>query len=216
MAQLFHRSANSVFRLTLLGLVLLVMLAGLAWSQWLQSDYIMGTNYPIIQPIPFSHQHHVLDDGLDCRYCHATVEISSFAGMPSTHVCMTCHSQIWTDSPMLAPVRESLLTRRPIPWVRVHDLPDFTYFDHSVHVNKGIGCSTCHGRVDMMPLIWKTETLTMRWCLDCHTQPELFVRPREEIFNMEYVQPADQLELGTRLVREYGIRSLTQCSTCHR
>jgi hypothetical protein len=158
----------------------------------------------------------VSDDGIDCRYCHTSVEDSSFAGIPSTKICMNCHTQIWADSPILEPVRESFRTGSSIEWTRVHNLPGFVYFDHSIHVKKGIGCATCHGRVDQMPLMWREHSLYMEWCLECHRAPERFVRPRAEVFNMEWRPPENQLALGRKLVQEYGIESLTSCSTCHR
>ncbi|MEO5740882.1 MAG: cytochrome c3 family protein, partial [Vicinamibacterales bacterium] len=153
---------------------------------------------------------------IDCRYCHTTVETSGFAGIPPTKTCMNCHSQIFADAAFLEPVRESFRSDRPIPWTRVHDLPDFAYFDHSIHVAKGVACSTCHGPVDKMPLMRKQNSLQMEWCLDCHRHPERYVRPREEVFNMNYVAPANQLELGRRLVAENRIRKMTDCNTCHR
>jgi hypothetical protein len=168
------------------------------------------------QPVPFSHKHHVSGLGIDCRYCHTAVETSSFAGIPPTETCMSCHSQIWFDSPMLEPVRASFQTGRALHWTRVHDLPDFVYFNHSIHLEKGVGCSTCHGRVDQMPLTLAEHSLLMEWCLDCHRMPERFVRPRGYIFRMDWTPPANQLTLGRRLVKEYGIRKLTDCYTCHR
>jgi hypothetical protein len=146
------------------------------------------------------------------------VEKSSFAGMPPTQTCMTCHSQLWTNAELLKPVRESWRTGVPLQWTRVHNLPGYVYFDHSIHVNKGIGCSTCHGQVDQMPLVWQTQPLQMGWCLQCHRQPEQFIRPRDQVFNMDWQPPANQLEMGKRLVEEYGIRKeqLTNCSVCHR
>jgi hypothetical protein len=154
--------------------------------------------------------------GIDCRYCHTSVEVSATAGMPSTKTCMNCHTQIWNQSPMLEPVRESFRTDRSIEWVRVHDLPDFSYFDHSAHVNKGVGCSTCHGRVDQMPLMWQEASLQMEWCLECHRHPERYLRPRSEVFNIAYEPPSEQLALGRRLVQEYGVQTRLGCSTCHR
>ncbi len=182
------------------------------------SSFATAVGKPVEQPVPFSHQHHVGDVGLDCRYCHTSVEKASFAGMPPTETCMTCHSQIWTNSAMLAPVRESYRTDTPLKWARVHDLPDFVYFNHSIHVSKGVACETCHGRVDKMPLTWKTNTLYMKWCLDCHRAPETYVRPRSEVFTMGYVASENQQKLGKRLVAEYGIKKdhLTDCSICHR
>jgi hypothetical protein len=168
------------------------------------------------QPVPFSHKHHVGELGLDCRYCHTAVENSSAAGMPPTQTCMTCHSQIWVNSPMLEPVRASYRDDKSIEWIRVNAVPDFVYFNHSIHVNKGIGCVTCHGPVGDMPLTWRANTLQMGWCLDCHRAPEKYVRPREQVFNIHYQAPENQEEVGRKLVKEYRIQSLTNCSTCHR
>ena len=193
---------------------MVALVAGLAAIN--ESPYITEVGVARTQPIPFSHKHHVGDNGIDCRYCHTSVEDSSFAGIPPTTTCMNCHTQIWADSAMLAPVRESFRTGLPIQWTRVHNLPGFVYFDHSIHVHKGIGCSTCHGRVDQMPLMWRENTLYMDWCLDCHREPERFVRPREHVFSMDYVPPADQLAIGRKLVKDYNIEKLTSCSTCHR
>ena len=169
--------------------------------------------------MPFSHAHHVGGLGVDCRYCHTTVETSSFANIPPTKTCMNCHSQIWSTSPTLEPVRASFRTGESIRWTRVHDLPDFVYFNHSIHVNKGVGCETCHGRVDRMPLTWQQNSLQMEWCLDCHRNPEKYVRPREFVTTMGYQPEGDQAEIGRRLVHEYNIqdaRTLTSCNTCHR
>ena len=193
-------------------------LGGLAWvlSELNRSSYVTEVNIPREQPVPFSHRHHVSGLGIDCRYCHTSVEDSSFAGIPATETCMSCHSQIWASSPMLEPVRASFRTNQSLRWTRVNDLPEFVYFNHSIHVKKGVGCATCHGRVDQMPLTWRQHTLYMEWCLECHRQPERFVRPREEVFNMEWTPPANQLEVGRKLVAEYKIRKLTDCYTCHR
>ncbi len=216
MAQTFRRSANTVFIVTLVGLVLMVGgLIGLAYA--LQSSpYVTRAFEARTQPIQFSHERHVGGNGIDCRYCHTSVETSWFAGIPPTKTCMNCHAQIFKDSPFLELVRSSFRDDRSIEWTRVHDLPDFVYFNHSIHVNKGIGCSTCHGRVDLMPQLFQVQTLEMGWCLDCHRNPELYVRPREAVFDMTYRPPADQRTLGRRLVAEYKIQSLTSCSTCHR
>ena len=216
MAQTFRRSANTVFIVTLVGLVLMVGgLIGLAYT--LQSSpYVTRAFEARSQPIQFSHERHVGGNGIDCRYCHTSVETSPFAGIPPTKTCMNCHAQIFKDSPFLELVRSSFRDDRSIEWTRVHDLPDFVYFNHSIHVNKGIGCSTCHGRVDLMPLLFQAQTLQMSWCLDCHRNPELYVRPREAVYQMTYRPPADQLALGRKLVAEYKIQSLTSCSTCHR
>ena len=218
MSQIFHPSTNTISRVTIFGS--LFILAGLVWvvAQVNRSPYVTQANVAREQPVQFSHKHHVGDEGIDCRYCHTSVEVSAFAGIPPTKTCMNCHSQIFANSPYLEPVRESWRTGKPIQWTRVHDLPDFIYFNHSIHVNKGIGCATCHGRVDLMPLTWQVASLQMEWCLDCHRQPEKFLRPRNQIFNMAWQTPPNQIEEGKKLKKEYGIQSvaqLTSCSTCH-
>jgi hypothetical protein len=216
MPQIFHPSTNTISRASIFGFLL--FLGGALWVIYgiTSSSYVTGAGTAIAQPVPFSHKHHVSGIGLDCRYCHTTVEESSFATIPPTETCMSCHSQIWVNSSMLEPVRASFRTGQPIAWTRVHDLPNFVYFDHSIHVRKGVGCATCHGRVDQMPLIWQVESLQMQWCLECHRAPERFVRPREEVFNMQWRPPGNQLELGTQLVETYKIRKLTDCTICHR
>ena len=216
MAQIFKPSANSLARASLLGLVLLV--AGLGWfaNSYSRSDYVTEVGDAKEQPVPFSHKHHVGDVGIDCRYCHTSVETSAFAGIPPTETCMSCHAQLFADSPMLEPVRASFRNGTPIRWTRVHELPGYVYFNHSIHVHKGVGCSTCHGRVDQMPLMWRTSRLQMEWCLECHRAPERFVRPRDQIFNMEWQPPANQAEAGQKLLKEYQIQKLTDCYTCHR
>jgi Cytochrome c7 and related cytochrome c/Class III cytochrome C family len=216
MPQTFGRGANTIFVVTLIGLVLLV--SGLVSLGYLLQDspYVTRAYMARSQPIQFSHERHVAGNGIDCRYCHTSVETSAFAGIPPTKTCMNCHAQIFSDAPFLELVRASFRDNRSIQWTRVHDLPDFVYFNHSIHVNKGIGCSTCHGRVDLMPLMYQVQTLQMSWCLDCHRNPEQYVRPREAVFQMDYQAPPNQVALGRRLVAEYRIQSLTSCSTCHR
>jgi hypothetical protein len=216
MSQIFHPSTNTISKVSIFGAVF--FLGGLTWvvNGVNRSSYVTGVGEAREQPVPFSHKHHVTGIGIDCRYCHTSVEQSAFAGLPPTETCMSCHSQIWADSPMLEPVRASFRTGRSIEWTRVHDLPRFAYFNHSIHVNKGVGCATCHGRVDQMPLMWNESTLNMEWCLDCHRHPERYVRPRDQVFNMSYQPAEDQLTLGARLVQEYKIRKMTDCSVCHR
>ena len=216
MAQIFHPSTNTVSKVSIFGGVFVFV--GLLWLMGAinRSPYVTQAGVVRSQPVPFSHKHHVADIGLDCRFCHASVEQAAFAGMPSTKTCMSCHSQIWPEAPMLEPVRESYRSDRSIAWTRVHDLPDFAYFDHSIHVAKGVGCQTCHGNVDQMPLAWRENTLNMEWCLSCHRAPERVLRPREEVFNMHWTAPRDQLELGRDLAARYHVHSLTTCSTCHR
>jgi hypothetical protein len=218
MAQLFKQRANALARLTVVGVPLLIVAASVTLFAFARSDFWTRVDVPLEQPVPFSHKHHVGDDGIDCRYCHTSVENSSFAGIPPTETCMTCHSQIWKDAPVLQPVRQSWQTGAPIKWVRVHDLPDYVYFDHSIHVNKGIGCATCHGQVNEMPLTFKTQELYMRWCLNCHRDPAKFVRPKDQIFNMAYARSAGQSSLGQQLLATNHVHTqgLTDCYTCHR
>jgi hypothetical protein len=216
MPQIFHRSANTLSKVSLVGLLSLV--AGLILLAMVlgRSSYVTRANEYIEQPIQFSHLHHVGDDAIDCRYCHTSVETSPFAGIPPTKTCMNCHSQLFNTEPILEPVRASFREDRPLHWVRVHDLPDFVYFNHSIHVKKGMGCEVCHGRIDQMPLTLQARSLQMEWCLDCHRNPENYVRPRSEITTMGYRPPVPQSVIGPRLVKEYGIQSLTSCSVCHR
>ena len=216
MPQIFHPSTNTISRLTIFGGAIIVVGLVTALAAINRSSYVTEVGVARSQPVQFSHKHHVSDDGIDCRYCHTSVEQSSFAGIPSTKICMSCHTQIWAESPILEPVRESFRTGKSIEWTRVHNLPGFAYFDHSIHVHKGVGCTTCHGRVDQMPLMWRENTLYMEWCLECHRNPEKFVRPREQVFNMDWQPPSDQIALGQKLVRQYKIESLTSCSVCHR
>ena len=184
-----------------------------------RSPYTTQVDVAREQPVPFSHKHHA-SLGLDCRYCHTTVEEAGFANIPPTRICMNCHSQIWSDAPMLEPVRQSWATGKSLEWTRVHDLPGFVYFDHSIHINKGVGCSTCHGEVDQMPLMSQANTLYMGWCLECHREPEKYLRPLDKVFDMDYEAPEDQAALGARLVEEYGIDTsnsrLLDCANCHR
>src|SRR5437588_12911977 len=187
MSQIFKRSTNSLARVSIVvGVVALAAVGGALFELIADSTYATRQGDAREQPIPFSHAHHVGSLGIDCRYCHTTVETSSFANIPPTKTCMNCHSQIWSTSPTLEPVRESFRTDRSIEWTRVHDLPDYVYFNHSIHVNKGIGCASCHGPVDRMPLTYQDQNLQMEWCLDCHRHPERHVRPREDVFTMDY------------------------------
>ncbi|MGZ4988657.1 MAG: cytochrome c3 family protein [Limisphaerales bacterium] len=221
MAQIFRKSANSFARATLAGLVLLVFgFFGVTYAVY-WSPYTTDVHVPRTQPVPFSHQHHVSGLGLDCRYCHTSVEKSSFAGIPPTETCMTCHSQVWRDAPILAPVRESLATGTPLHWKRINQTPDFVFFNHSIHVTKGIGCSTCHGVVDQMPITWKEHSLYMRWCLNCHANPQQHLRPKAEIYNMQWKAPPDQAKRGREMLKTYNISQqrldqLRDCSMCHR
>lgn len=219
MPQIFHHSTNLIARMSIYGGVFILAALGGALYTVALSPYYTDVNVAREQPVPFSHKHHVGALGIDCRYCHTSVEKSSFAGIPPTQTCMSCHSKIWTNAAMLEPVRASYREDKSIAWTRVNALPDFVYFDHSIHVTKGVGCTTCHGPIAEMPLTWRANTLYMSWCLDCHRAPEKYLRPKSEVFNPDYQSPADQLDLGKRLVTEYKIqnaRALTSCSTCHR
>src|SRR5580700_4198646 len=207
MPQIFHHSTNTISRLSIYGAVFIVTILGALLYRVELSPIYTRVNEAREQPVPFSHKHHAGELGIDCRYCHTTVEKSSFAGVPPTQTCMTCHSQIWVNSPMLEPVRASYRDDKSIQWTRVNAVPDFVYFNHSIHINKGIGCTTCHGPVGDMPLTWRANTLQMGWCLDCHRAPEKFVRPRDQVFNVHYQPPPDQVEMGLRLVKEYKIQS---------
>ncbi len=216
MSQIFHPSTNTIARVSIFGGLFFAGGLLLVLNEINRSPYVTGVNVARPQPVPFSHKHHVSGIGIDCRYCHTSVETSSFAGIPPTETCMSCHTQIWADSPMLEPVRASFRKGESLRWTRVHDLPGFVFFNHSIHVKKGVGCATCHGRVDQMPLMYQQNTLNMEWCLDCHRAPEKYVRPRTEVFRMDYQPPEDQAVVGARLVKEYKIRKLTDCSVCHR
>lgn len=218
MAQPFPPGANWLAKWSIYGggfllIFLTAVASALYWSP-LETQVNIARN----QPIPFSHQRHVEGNGFDCRVCHTSVETSPFAGIPATEICLTCHSQIFANQEMLKPAHDSWKSGIPMEWVRVHDLPDFVYFNHSIHVNKGMGCTTCHGPIGDMRLTYKAETLHMRWCLNCHEEPEKNIRPKSEVFNPNYVQPANQREMGPQLVKEYNIQvqQLKNCSICHR
>lgn len=241
MAQVFHRSTNTIARASILATILVV--AGALWTalEMSRSPYTTYAGVAKAQPVPFSHEHHVSGLGIDCRYCHTSVEKSGFAGIPPTKTCMNCHSQIWTNAPMLQPVRDSFRTGKSLVWTRLNDLPDFVYFDHSIHISKGVGCDSCHGPVQKMPLMYAQNSLLMEWCLNCHRAPEKFLRPHEvagkpnqdQVFNMNYQQPTaanpvvlpdgkkftEQIALGNYLKAAYKVRTvrdITSCSTCHR
>jgi Cytochrome c7 and related cytochrome c len=232
MPQIFHRSTNSISRITIILAVVLVSGLLFAAAELQRSPYYSWRGVTRVQPVPFSHQHHVGGLGIDCRYCHTSVETSNFAGIPPTKTCMNCHAQIWTNAPMLEPVRESFRSGRSLVWTRVNSVPDYVYFDHSIHINKGVGCNDCHGPVDRMPLMYAANTLQMEFCLNCHRAPEKFLRPRSEVFNMRYEQPTsekplamdgktftDQAALGNYLKGQYHVRTpydIMSCNTCHR
>lgn len=217
MAQLFDQTADTYLRLSLLAIFLSLVGLAVVVGTYGEPRYVTAVGWAPDQPVPFSHAHHVDGLGLDCRYCHDTVTRSSSAGFPPTHTCMSCHSQVWTQAEALEPVRRSYEQGEPIRWRRVYDLPEFVFFKHNVHVSAGVGCETCHGRVDQMPLTRQATSLQMEWCLGCHRQPDKFIRPRQEVFTMGWQPPKDRQALGRRLVDEYGIDTeiLTDCSVCH-
>jgi hypothetical protein len=230
--QIFHRSANVISRLSIYTGILTTAFVLWACIEFQRSPYVTYAGEVRPQPVPFSHEHHVAALGIDCRYCHTSVEASSFAGIPPTKTCMNCHSQMWASAPLLEPVRESYRTGRSLLWNRVNDLPDFVYFDHSIHINKGVGCNTCHGPVDRMPLMFNDASLQMEWCIECHRGPYKNLRPRDQVFNMRYQQPTsdlpvvvdgkaftEQMALGKYLAQKYHLRSeldITSCNTCNR
>jgi hypothetical protein len=233
MPQIFHRSFNTIGRVAVFGSLMSVAGLGLGLAVFFRSDYATGMHTAYIQPVPFSHAHHTGQLGIDCRYCHTSVEVSPFAGLPPTKTCMNCHQQMWVGSEMLQPVRDSYRDDQSLPWQRVHNLPGFVYFNHSIHISKGVGCATCHGRLDEMPLTWQVNTLLMEWCVECHRNPEPNLRPKSEVFSMVWNPsqktadpdhpgeffPQDQASLGAELKKRYNVREvpvLTSCSTCHR
>jgi hypothetical protein len=218
MAQLFRPGANSIAVVLIVSIFVVptgaVVISYLLWN----SPYATNQSFTLSQPVPFSHAHHVGALGIDCRMCHTGVENAAFAGLPPTHTCMTCHSQIWTKAPMLAPVRHSLESGEPLHWQRVNRVPDYVFFDHGIHIAKGVGCSTCHGPVQTMALMRQQQPLTMGWCLSCHRHPERYIRPKNEVFDMRWTTPSDQIAQGRKLIAQYGIETahLTDCSICHR
>ena len=214
MATLFPPWSNTAIRLGIAAVLLGTTSALAAPFIWVRTPWRRKENEPIAQPVQFDHRHHTQDDGIDCRYCHNTVENAATAGIPSTDKCMGCHSQVWNQSPMLETVRRSYYANAPIVWNRVHELPDFVYFDHSVHVRHGVGCVSCHGRVDRMARVYQVSSLRMDWCLDCHRAPEGRLRPPAQTTNMNW--PEQDPQVSYAIARSLGVRRLTNCSTCHR
>jgi hypothetical protein len=213
---LFPASANQIYWIAIGVLGAGIVGTPVAMIAWARTPYSTGAQEPVTQPIKFDHRHHVRDDGVDCTYCHAGVRHAPFAGIPATAVCMNCHSQVWTTSPELSEVRRSWFANEPIHWQRVNTVPDFVFFDHSIHVNKGVGCVTCHGRVDLMGQVFAAEPLTMRWCLDCHRDPEKHLRPLDKITDMEWKPDRPQEEVGRELRTQLRVRSIVECTGCHR
>jgi hypothetical protein len=214
--QLFPKSADAVARVVLAFVAAAVVGTPVFLMWWVRTPYVTGQFSQLGQPIPFDHRHHVVDDGIDCLYCHEDAERAPYAGVPATEVCLNCHNQIWNSSPALAMLWRSRAEDRPIPWRRVNDLPDFVFFNHSIHVRKGVGCETCHGRVDEMPRVYQAAPLTMGWCLECHRDPAAHLRPVGAITEMGYAPSRPQTIVGPELAREYHVRSITTCTACHR
>jgi hypothetical protein len=215
MSAVFSARAVLVVRLAVLALLALALTIVLLFV-WRAGAYEQ-LGEPIAQPIPFSHKHHVGDDGIDCRYCHTTVETDAHAGLPSTAVCLSCHSQLYRDQPLLALLHQSAASNQPIVWRRVHVLPDFVYFNHGVHVAKGVACVECHGRVDQMPLEWRAKPMQMQWCLECHRNPAPHLRPPSQVVAMDApLPPATQASALARAAHLESRRRMTDCSTCHR
>ncbi|MEF0943973.1 cytochrome c3 family protein [Rhizobium sp. BR 362] len=222
MAQIFTASADTRLRAFLLAAAILIFLLILFVGGYASSSYGTLIGWVQDQPVPFSHEHHVAGLGIDCRYCHTSVETSAYAGLPATHICMSCHSQIWTGAPMLAAVRHSLAANVPLRWNRVSRLPDYVYFNHSIHVTRGVPCVTCHGRVDQMPLMSRARPFQMQWCLNCHRDPAPNLRPPDQVTRMDWsdwdAHPEQHKDFGALVVKAYGIEpaKLTQCNICHR
>jgi hypothetical protein len=227
MAQIFSPSTNTLSKASIVAGALIAGTAAYALTTVNRWPWISNVDVAVEQEVPFSHKHHVGGLGIDCRFCHTAAEEAAVAGIPPVKTCMGCHSVVWKDAPMLEPIRASYRSDVPVQWTRVHDLPDFVYFNHSIHLKKGVGCESCHGRVDQMPLMWKANSLNMEWCLSCHRNPQDFVRPRDQVTTMGWdprhpeksgsnLPGMSQAELGAKLLQEYKIQSLTHCSTCHR
>jgi cytochrome c7-like protein len=217
MTAIFRPAANLASKVALLVVAAVVLIGAAFWWMWPRTDYARHLRSVVEQPVPFSHQHHVAGLGIDCRFCHSAVEVSSNAGLPPTHTCMTCHSQIWTNAAVLASVRDSLANQMPITWHRITDLPDYVYFNHSIHIAKGVGCGSCHGEIETMPLTYKAKTLTMGFCLDCHRDPGPNLRPRSALYDTAWRRGPDTPS-PAELMTLYHVpdRTLTDCSLCHR
>lgn len=219
MAQIFSRTADTRFRAVIVAIFAIAIGSLLVAGTYARSQYHTEVARTPHQPVPFSHEHHAGELGIDCRYCHTSVETSADAGFPPTHTCMTCHSQIWTNAKMLEPVRESLARDRSIVWARVARVPDYVYFRHDIHIAKGVACAECHGRIDRMPLTYRAKAFSMKFCLECHRDPGPRLRPENAVLDFGWTPPADRTALERKLVRLYKIHSpqdLTECGVCHR
>jgi hypothetical protein len=215
MTPIFPKKIDKTIRITASAILVAVAASAALAAYFLHPDRL-ETGYQPVQPVAYSHKLHAGNLGVDCRYCHSTVEVSNYAAVPSTETCMNCHTRVKPDSELLQPVRESYATGRAIPWVRIHRLPDFVYFSHKAHVSAGVSCVSCHGRVDQMAEVKQVKPLTMAWCLECHRDPAPNIRPRDQVTNLAWQPPGDAAQLGRELIAKYKIHPPTNCSGCHR
>jgi hypothetical protein len=216
MRALFPPWSDTVLRVGLVCALAAAVLLPVVTILWARTPYVTKETEPVQQPVPFDHRHHVRDDGIDCLYCHYEATRSKFAGVPPTSVCMGCHGQVWQESERLAPVRASWFSGEPLRWRRVHQLPDFVYFDHSAHVSHGVGCAECHGRVDRMADVYPGAPLTMEWCLDCHRDPDPHLRPPGAITRMDWQSPGPRRAVGAAVHAELHVDPPLSCTGCHR
>ncbi|HEY2801180.1 MAG TPA: cytochrome c3 family protein [Chthoniobacterales bacterium] len=241
MANFFPKWTNWLpLKMTVCGTILVIAIIGATW--YYDTPKYTRVGYQPIQPVPFPHDVHVTQLGMDCRYCHNAVEVAAASNVPDTQVCMNCHTQVQKDNPKLQPVRDSWTTGMPVAWVQIHRTPDYVYFNHSIHVNRGISCYNCHGPVNHMPVVYHAKPHSMAWCLECHRAPENFLRPDDQITNLDWkpddVQPAafvakygepagvkedwskkkhlTQREIGLTLKQRWDIKPPTNCQGCHR
>src|SRR3979411_4126 len=205
MGQIFHRSTNFISKVSIFGAIFFIAIIIWLLLEFNRSSYYTQAFFPREQPVQFSHKHHVGDDGIDCRYCHTGVETSAVAGIPPTKTCMNCHSVLFNNVGYLEPIRESYRSDKSIEWVKVHRLADFAYFNHSIHISKGVGCSTCHGQINQIPLVFQANTLLMQWCVECHRNPEPVLRPKDQVFNMDWKAPDNQAQVGAELRKSYNL-----------
>lgn len=211
----FPKWSNKVPAIIGLNILFVILFVIYLFAYWF-SPSSLEIGYQPEQPIPYSHQFHAGELGIDCRYCHYNVEKAAHANIPSAELCLNCHNQIKTNSPHIKKIKEHYDNNTPIEWVNVHMLPDYSYFNHSRHVNSGISCVQCHGRVDQMEIVQQVESLSMSWCLECHRNPEKYVWPKDQVTNLDWQPEEDQLVMGKRLVEEYHLNPKVQCSVCHR
>lgn len=217
MANIFPKWTNQLPKKIIIGLVLIVIAIVLGANYYFTPKYA-NVGYQPIQPVAFDHSLHAGQLGIDCRYCHTYVDRSEHSNIPSSNTCMNCHNQVRTDSPALAPIRESYESGLPVPWVKVHNNPDYVYFNHAVHVNRGVSCVDCHGKVNEMQVIYQSKSLTMQFCLDCHRQPEKYLRPLAEVYNLDWEaeSPEAQIDMGKKFVHDWRVMPPQSCSGCHR